>query len=83
MINTTEIFSLLTQLPTFDLLIKIFQFTGIAIIIYLIFLIVKGIFQYRYTRRISAIAKNVEEINKKMDLFLEKTNEIKKEKKKK
>jgi len=72
MVTTEGVISLASELPGFDLLIKIFQFAGIAIIAYLVFLIVKGVFQYRYVRKISYIAKNVESINKKMDLFLKK-----------
>lgn len=72
MVTTEEVISLIGTLPGVDLLIKIFQVAGIAIAVYFIFLIFKIIFQYRYTRNVSHIARDVEQINKKMDLFLRK-----------
>lgn len=74
-----EIVSSLAKIPGVEMLIRIFQIAGIAAIIYVSFLIVRGIYQYRYVSRISSISKNVSELNEKMDILI---SEIKKTKKK-
>lgn len=53
-------------------LVTIFKAVGIAILIYLIFLIIRALFRWKSAIDIGKIAKNVEEINKKLDLLLEK-----------
>lgn len=73
-------------------LITIFKAVGIAILVYIIFLIIRALFRWKSALDIGKIAKNVEEINEKLDLLLskrsakielkdEKTEKIKKEKK--
>ena len=69
-------------------LIIIFKAVGIAILVYIIFLIIRALFRWKSTLDIGKIAKNVEEINEKLDILTkgkstEKTEKIKKEKKKK
>lgn len=75
-------------------LVTIFKAVGIAILVYIIFLIIRALFRWKSAIDIGKIAKNVEEINEKLDLLLskrsakielknEKTEKIKKEKKKK
>jgi len=53
-------------------LIHILEAIGIAFFIYLIFLIIKAFFAMRTNSRIKKIAQNVEEINKKLDVFVNK-----------
>ena len=56
---------------------------SIVFIIYLIFLIIKSIVNIRQALRMKLIAKNVEDINHKMDLLVgHKVHEAKKEDKK-
>ena len=43
---------------------------GIVVIIYIIFLIIRTIVQIRSGRRIRRMAKDIEEINKKIDILL-------------
>ena len=73
-------------------LVTIFKAVGIAILVYIIFLIIRALFRWKSAIDIGKIAKNVEEINDKLDLLLgkkrieikeekEKTEKIKKEKK--
>lgn len=75
-------------------LIVILKAVGIAVLVYIIFLIIRALFRWKSTFDIGKIAKNVGEINEKLDLILgkksakielkdEKTEKIKKEKKKK
>ncbi len=64
-------------MPGISQLINIGKAVGIAVLIYLIFLIVKTITEILYSLRFKRLTKNVDEINKKMDLL------IAKEKKKK
>ena len=55
---------------------------GIAILIYIIFMIIRSITQIRSSLRMKGIAKNVEEINKKMDIVIGKKSTDKDKKKK-
>jgi hypothetical protein len=48
-------------------LINLGKAIGIAILVYIIFLIIRSISQIRISSRIKSIAKNVEEINSKLD----------------
>ncbi len=95
LVNMSDITSGLWQSmqPSLAPLITIFKAIGIAILVYIIFLIIRALFRWKSAIDIGKIAKNVEEINNKLDLLLgkrsakieEKTNDkkIKKEKKKK
>ncbi|MEK6885409.1 MAG: hypothetical protein AABX17_00410 [Nanoarchaeota archaeon] len=65
-----EILDKLINLPGVSTLVKILQAVGIIIVIYFIFLIVRMITQIRHNLNIKALAKNVEEINKKMDVLI-------------
>lgn len=58
-----ELTQSLSNLPGFTTLIKIFQTAGIVFIIYLIFLFVKSIIQYRRLAKISTIVKTLESVN--------------------
>jgi hypothetical protein len=60
----------LASLPGFGSIISILQAVGIVIFIYLIILIVRAFVQTRQALRIKDISKNVEAINKKMDILV-------------
>ena len=67
-------------------LVTIFKAVGIAILVYIIFLIIRALFKWKSAIDIGKISKNVEEINDKLDILtkgksIEKTEKIKKEKK--
>lgn len=68
-------------------LISIFKAVGIAVLIYVIFLIIRALFRWRTVSKIGKIAKNVGEINEKLDILISKGHKedkkIKREKKKK
>ncbi len=64
-------------------LITIFKAVGIILLIYLIFLIIRAAFRWRTSFRIGRISKNVEQINKKLDILVKRTKPAKGEKKKK
>ncbi len=51
-------------------LITLFKVVGIAILVYILFLIIKTLFKLRTSFKISKIAKNVEQINKKLDILI-------------
>ncbi len=63
-------FGLLQNVPGFDLVIRLFQVAGALFIVYLVFLIMKAFAGLRSARKLSIIAKNVEEINSKLDLLV-------------
>ena len=79
-INETilSILSTLTTLPGVSTIIKIFQAVGIVILIYFIVLIIRTILQYRYAKNLSQIAKNVEQMNLKLDAFIDSNKKRKK-----
>jgi len=54
-------------------LITILQITGIVIVGYIIFLIIKWIFSVRRHKKISKIYRKVNEIDRKLDLLLAKS----------
>ena len=51
-------------------LVSIGKAVGIAVIVYIAFLIIRSIVQIKYSLRIKKISQNVEEINKKMDVLI-------------
>ena len=53
-------------------LITIFKAVGIALLIYLIFLILKALFRWRTMSKVSKISKHVSEINDKLDIIVKK-----------
>jgi len=56
----------------FSSLITIFKAVGIVLLIYIIFLILKALFSWRAAHRLKIIARNVEEINEKLDVLIKK-----------
>ncbi len=86
LINMTEIIDSLNQtlMSSVSPLITIFKAVGIVILIYIIFLIIRALFRWRTMAKISNTAKNVAEINSKLDILIEKIDKLgKKEKLKK
>ncbi len=51
---------------------------GVLFLIYLVFLIIQAILKIRSALRIKSIEKNVTEINKKLDLIVDKNTDAKK-----
>lgn len=73
-INTSQvasdaISSLGTAISPF---IGIIKAVGVLLILYIIFLIAKGIMNFKNQQRVKRIEENVIEINKKLDLFVKK-----------
>lgn len=66
-LNMTQLFS---AIPGGDTIIQLGKAAIIIIIIYFIFLIIKGLFSLRRSYNIGSMAKNVEEINKKLDVLI-------------
>ncbi len=83
----SQIADKLVDLPGVSLLVKIGQALGIVIFVYIFILIVRAFVQMRQGLRIKSIAKNVEEINQKLDALVGRKSaakkEVKKEEKKK
>ncbi len=73
-VNMTEIVGGLNKalMDSISPLVTIFKIVGIALLIYIIFLIIRAFFNWKTIAKISKLAKNVEEINKKMDILIEK-----------
>lgn len=51
-------------------LITIFKAVGIAVLVYIIFLIIKAFLGWRTASKIRKIDKNVEQINRKLDVLV-------------
>ena len=73
----SELLSNFSSLPGISVAIKILQTAGIIFIIYITFLFIKGILQYKKLSKISKMDKKLEEINntlKKIDSKLGKVS---------
>ena len=75
---TLDLGNVISNIPGIDMLVKIGQIAGIVVIVYVVFLIIRGLMQWKYTRRVKSIAKNVDEINQKLDLLIGKKQKPKK-----
>jgi len=64
--------SAFTNIPGMSTILQISKAVGIVIIIYLIVLIFQAVLQMRQSLRFKNLVKNVEEMNKKMDLLIRK-----------
>lgn len=62
--------SAFSNIPGFSALIQISKAVGIAVLVYIIFLIIKTLLQIGYNRKLKSLANNVEEINQKMDILV-------------
>jgi len=65
-----SVFGLFNTIPGFDLLVKIFQVVGVLFIVYLVFMIIRAFAGWKSARKLSSIAKSVEEINSKLDAIV-------------
>jgi len=68
-------------LERLEFLTKIGQALGIVAIVYIIFLIVRGLLQWKSTRRVKSIFQTVEDINKKLDKLIRMSSKKKSKKK--
>lgn len=77
-VNTTEVGKEAAGAlyPVFSPFVKVLEVIGIVVIVYIIFLIIKAIVQWRHSLRIKSIDKNVEEINNKLDVLIEKIDKL-------
>ena len=75
--------NLIGGIPGISGLVTIGKAVGIAVLVYIIFLIIRSITQILYSRRFGKLTKNVEEINHKMDILISKSGREEAKKKKK
>lgn len=79
--------NLIGGIPGIGDLIMIGKAVGVAVLVYIIFLIIRSITQILYSRRFGRMTKNVEQINQKMDILISKlgkeSNKVVREKHKK
>lgn len=79
-LNASQVFSdlnwsnIISGIPGINSLLVLGKAIGIAILIYIIFLIIRGITSILHSRRTKNLLKNVEEINQKMDILIGKAN---------
>lgn len=66
-INLSDVFS---SIPGISTLLNIAKIAGVVVIIYIVFLIIKVILGIGSALRMRKLAKNVEEINRKMDMLV-------------
>lgn len=66
----SDVLEKLVNLPGVSNLVKILSAVGIILFIYFIFLIIRTISQIKHNANIKKLAKNVEEINSKMDVLI-------------
>jgi len=59
-------------------LVTIFKFVGIAVIVYVIYLLMMGLFTWRRFRRMRRIEKKVNAIDKKLNVLLKDNKKKKK-----
>lgn len=74
-VNTSEMFENIlppSLLQGFDMLMTLAKVATVVFIIYLLFLIIGSIVKMRQAKHTRIIAENVEQINKKLDMLLEK-----------
>jgi len=74
-VNASDISNALWPLVSKALspVITIFKVVGIALLIYIIYLIIKGIFAYKRNKKIDITYEKVLEIDKKIDELLKRT----------
>lgn len=78
MINMSEIKEAIIGSLTSSIspLVTIFEIVGVAILVYVLFLIVKALFRWRTMSKISRISKNVRQINQKLDILIKRAKPI-------
>jgi hypothetical protein len=73
--NSTGIFDInwanvILGIPGLGDLIAIGKAVGVAVLVYILFMIIRSIVQINYSFRFKRLTKNVEEINQKMDVLI-------------
>ena len=73
-LNTTEVLNSIQPFVADKILglITLFKAVGVVILVYLLFLIIKSILSWRDHSRLKKIARNVEQINNKLDVLTKK-----------
>jgi hypothetical protein len=79
-LNNATWLDIFSKVPGVTTIVTLGKAIGIAVLVYIIFLIIRSITQILYTRRFAKMTKNVEEINQKMDILISKLNPQKKKK---
>lgn len=64
--------NVISGVPGISDIIMLGKAIGIAVLIYIIFLIIRSVTQILYSLRFKKVAKNVEDINQKMDILISK-----------
>jgi len=79
LLNMTAIGEVVTDrlVSSMSPLITIFKAVGIILLIYLIFMLIRALFRWRTSFRIGKIAKNVQQINNKLDILVKRTKPVK------
>ena len=78
--DASNITSSLLNIPGFNALIRIGQTAGILVIVYILFLIGKGLLQLKQTMRVRNISKEVSGINERLDRVIKLLEKTKNEK---
>lgn len=84
MLNSSEIGKNIAEnlppqlISSLSTLMTILKAVGIVFLIYIIFLIISALFRLRDSARLKKLARNVQEINDKMNLLVEKVRKTKK-----
>ena len=76
LINATDLLNNLESsiLDKLAPLMTIFKAVGIAILVYVLFLIIRALFKWRTMHKVVKIAKSVEEISQKLDIISAKSS---------
>jgi len=82
LINMSELSSEVTKqvVSSISPLVTIFKVVGIAVLVYVIFLILKILFRWRTMSKIGKISRNVEQINEKLDILIKRKSGLKESK---
>jgi hypothetical protein len=67
-------FGMLMNLPGMEWVVKLFQVAGVLAVVYILFLIMKTIAGWKSASRLKVVAKNITEINQKMDILISKVS---------
>jgi hypothetical protein len=72
LINMTGLGDAITErlLTALSPLITIFKIVGVAVLVYVLFLIIRAFLRWRTSSRVGKISKNVKQINQKMDILI-------------
>jgi hypothetical protein len=80
-ISSDSITNTFLSIPGISSIMKLGKAVGIAILVYIIFMIVRTITQIISSRRSGRMIKNIDEINRKMDIIIKNIDKSKAKKK--